>query len=178
VFQRPADNLIPHLSVSGHLRLAARLRRAARRTDVDAMLEELGLGSLASRVPEELSGGEQQRLAFAQAIVGDPSIVIADEPTAELDSATAEGTLGLAASLARRGTAVVVATHDPAVLRVADRTLYLRHGAMEAERHEDRRLSVIDASGRIQLPPEALRMFPGRRAVMTIGDGRLELEPP
>ena len=80
--------------------------------------------------------------------------------------------------LAHRGIGVVVSTHDPAVVEVAERTIYLRHGAVEAETTEARNLSVIDAAGRIQLPPEFLKLFPSRRAVMSLDDGDVKLSPP
>jgi putative ABC transport system ATP-binding protein len=129
VFQRPTDNLISYLTLEQHLWVVARLRR----TDVDipAILGPLGLADRARHRPEELSGGEQQRAALAQAIVGDPLLVIADEPTAELDSATSEGLLGLLKELPRRGLAVVMSTHDPAALEIADNELRLHHGEVE-----------------------------------------------
>jgi len=178
VFQRPSDNLIPYLTVEAHLRLAARIRRPFRRARFDGLLEMLGLERHRDGLPHHLSGGEQQRLAFAQAVVGNPLLVVADEPTAELDSETAQGLLSIMRSLAGRGVALVVATHDPAVIREADRAIYLRHGSVEAEAREDRTLSVIDADGRIQIPPAGLRLFPGRRAVIRVDDGGLRIDPP
>ncbi len=86
--------------------------------------------------------------------------------------------LGLSGSLRDEGTAFAISTHDAMAVRMADRTLYLRHGALEAEAHFDRALSVIDQSGRIQLPPKALRMFPDRRAVITIDEGEVRITPP
>jgi len=178
VFQRPSDNLIPYLTVEAHLRTASRIRRPLRRARFDELLEMLGLGRHRDALPHHLSGGEQQRLAFAQAVVGDPLLVVADEPTAELDSQTALGLLSIMRSLAGRGVALVVATHDPSVIRAADRAIYLRHGAIEAEAREDRMLSVIDADGRIQIPPAGLRLFPGRRAVIRVDDRGLRIDPP
>lgn len=178
VFQRPSDNLIPYLTVGAHMRLAARTRHALHPPRFDDLLEALGMDRHRDKLPHELSGGEQQRLAFAQAVVGDPPLVIADEPTAELDSGTAAHLIDIVASLANRGIGVVVATHDPAVVRAADRTLHIRHGAVEAEGREDRTLSVIDANGRIQLPPSALARFPDRRAVITLDPTGLRIDPP
>ncbi|HEX7147371.1 MAG TPA: ATP-binding cassette domain-containing protein, partial [Actinomycetota bacterium] len=144
VFQRPADNLIPYLTVAEHLRLAARLRggRAAGTDDGAELLELLGLADRRHHRPRELSGGEQQRLAFARAVVGDPPLVVADEPTAELDRAAGAALLAAVGALAARGTALVLATHDPAVVALTERTLYLRHGAMEAEATRQEALSV------------------------------------
>jgi putative ABC transport system ATP-binding protein len=178
VFQRPSDNLVSHLTVAAHLRLAARIRRPFGRHRFDDLLEQLGLGPHRDRLPRELSGGEQQRVAFAQAVVGNPAIVVADEPTAELDSATARALLDVIASLTRQGTAMIVSSHDPEVIRASERALYLRHGSVEAEAAEAQMLSVIDAFGRIQIPPRALAKFPNRRAVVTIDDRGIRIDPP
>ena len=176
VFQRPADNLVPYLTVAEHLELAARLRRGRR--DHGELLELLGLAQRRRHLPGQLSGGEQQRLAFARAVVGDPPLVVADEPTAELDSAAAAALLVAVRALAGRGTALVLATHDPAVVRLSERTFYLRHGAMEAEATGREALSVIDDAGRVQLPPEVLKLFPARRARITVEQGRVWIGPP
>jgi putative ABC transport system ATP-binding protein len=177
VFQRPADNLIPYLTVAEHLRLAAGLR-GAREGDGGELLELLGLADRRHHLPRQLSGGEQQRLAFAKAVVGDPPVVVADEPTAELDRASGAALLAAVAALAARGTGLVLATHDPAVVGLAERTLYLRHGAMEAEATRQEALSVIDEAGRVQLPPEALGLFPNRRARIGVEQGRVWMGPP
>ena len=129
VFQRPADNLISYLTVEQHLHAVARLRKTT--VDVPGILGPLGLATRAGHRPEELSGGEQQRAALAQAIVGDPLLVIADEPTAELDSVTSEGLLGLLTELPKRGLTVVISTHDPAAMAIADDELRLHHGEVE-----------------------------------------------
>jgi putative ABC transport system ATP-binding protein len=178
VFQRPSENLIPYLTVGAHLRAAARARRSFRDVKFDDLLEELGLGRHRDALPRELSGGEQQRVAFAQAVIGDPDVVVADEPTAELDTETGRGLLEIAKGLVRTGIALVLATHDPQVMEVADSVLYLRHGAVEAETRHARRLAVIDADGRIQIPPEGLKLFPERRAVIRIEDDGLRIDPP
>jgi len=178
VFQRPADNLIPYLTVSEHLRLSARIRGMRRDRGADELLEALGIAHRRSHLPRQLSGGEQQRLAFAQAVVGTPPLVVADEPTAELDSTSGLALLETVEMLAGRGTAFVVATHDQAAMRAADRVYYLRHGALQAESKEARALSVIDTAGRIQLPPRALRLFPNRRAEIVVDDGGVRITPP
>ena len=177
MFQRPSDNLISYLTAEEHLGMAARLRGKA---DGDAreLLERLGLGGRADHRPAQLSGGEQQRLALASAVIGSPALVVADEPTAELDSGSGTTLMDLVAHLAGRGTGFVIATHDPIVMKAADRILSLRHGALEAETREDRALAVIDASGRIQLSPDALTLFPDRRAVVTLVDGHVRITPP
>ena len=176
VFQRPSDNLVPYLSAAEHMSLTARLK-GTRLRDLSG-LELLGLGARADHRPHQLSGGEQQRLAFAQALVGDPVLVVADEPTAELDSTSTSSLLRSMSEVADRGATIVVSTHDPAVVRTADRTYFLRHGALEAETSEARFLSVIDDSGRIQLPPKALELFPARRAVIDFDENGVRITPP
>jgi putative ABC transport system ATP-binding protein len=178
VFQRPADNLISYLSVIEHVRLAAHLRGLRGRHQGEDVLAALGLDKRLHNLPRQLSGGEQQRLAFAQAVVGGPALVVADEPTAELDSETAVALVASVAALAAAGSTFVVSTHDPDVVRASDQVLALRHGALEAETRLDRRLSVIDEAGRIQLPPEALKLFPGRRAEIAVEDGHVRIDPP
>jgi putative ABC transport system ATP-binding protein len=178
MFQRPAENLISYLTAAEHLEMAARLRGASAEGESAELLEVLGLRGRAHHVPHELSGGEQQRLALATAVIGNPGLVLADEPTAELDSESAGHLMERIALLREVGLSFVVATHDPIVMKAADVILHLRHGAMEAETTEDRQLGVIDAFGRIQLPPAALRMFPDRRAVVSFEDGEVRITPP
>ena len=130
VFQRPSDNLISYLNVLEHVELAARYRRGPSRDPLE-LLDSLGLAHRAEHRPEQLSGGEQQRVAFAQAVVGSPELVIADEPTAELDSHASEALLQAIHGLAEEGQTVVLSTHDPQAIEVADKTLWLRHGTVE-----------------------------------------------
>jgi putative ABC transport system ATP-binding protein len=178
MFQQPSDNLVPYLTAREHLEMSASLRGGATKGQPDEILETLGLRGRASHRPAQLSGGEQQRLALGAAVVGSPSIVLADEPTAELDSESAHELMEMVAVLRDRGQSFVIATHDPIAMKVADVTLHLRHGAMEAETLEDRQLSVIDAFGRIQIPPAALRLFPDRRAVIRVEGGEVRIQPP
>jgi ABC-type lipoprotein export system ATPase subunit len=124
VFQRPSDNFLAHLTVAEHLRLAGdgNAEREAEALDV------LGLTARRDHRPGELSGGEQQRAAFAQALVAGTPLVVADEPTAELDVASASALLSSMHLLTERGVTVVVATHDRAVVSAADEALELEHG--------------------------------------------------
>jgi putative ABC transport system ATP-binding protein len=177
VFQRPSDNLVSYLTVRQHLKVAARLRGRGGDRSAEELLRTLGIDHRRDHLPHQLSGGEQQRVAFAQAVVGSPGVVVADEPTAELDSHTAAELLATVRTLADRGASFVLSTHDPQVVAMADRTLHLRHGALEAESTERRTLSVIDEAGRIQLPPKALELFRDRRAVIEIADGEVRISP-
>jgi putative ABC transport system ATP-binding protein len=178
MFQRPSDNLVPYLTAIQQLEMSARLRGASGTAEGRDLLHILGLGGREHHAPHQLSGGEQQRLALASAVVGDPSLVVADEPTAELDTEAGRTLMEMVGKLADRGTSFVIATHDPIVMKAADRTYALRHGALETEHLEDRALSVIDAFGRIQLPPNALRMFPDHRAVIAVEEGEVTITPP
>jgi putative ABC transport system ATP-binding protein len=99
---------------------------------VAEMLERVGLGEHAAKLPDQLSGGEQQRAVIARALVGRPAVLLADEPTGSLDSATAQSVTGLLVAAAReRATAVVLVTHDPTVAAHADRVVRLRSGELD-----------------------------------------------
>jgi len=129
MFQSPPDNLLGYLTVREHLELGARLRGLRRRdAQIDALLTRLGLADRAHHRPLQLSGGEQQRVAIAFAAVGPPALIVADEPTGQLDHATVDSVLDALAALAETGVAVVAATHDPAVARRADRVVTMRDG--------------------------------------------------
>jgi putative ABC transport system ATP-binding protein len=130
VFQRPADNFISYLTIAEHLDLA--VREATAVTDPDALLEELGLTERKEHLPAELSGGEQQRAALAVALTAGRHLILADEPTAELDTASAADLLGAVQRLSRRGVAIILATHDANVRRIADDVLELDHGRVQA----------------------------------------------
>jgi putative ABC transport system ATP-binding protein len=179
VYQRPSDNLLAHLTARQQLLRIAR-PRAGREDVVAEALDELGLEDRADHVPREMSGGEQQRLAFARAVVAGHDLVIADEPTAELDTASADAVLDAVDLLARRGVTVLVATHDPRVLARTSQIVTLRDGAVASVTASGTEFAVIDRSGRLQLPPEVRGRFPERRAVLAWDDAseRLTVDPP
>jgi ABC-type lipoprotein export system ATPase subunit len=127
VLQDPADNLVGYLDALGQVELAARLR-GTDPSESAALLEAVGLADRALSRPAQLSGGEQQRVAFAAAAVGRPSLLLADEPTAELDSASGARLVETMRDLVRRGATLVVASHDPAVMAAADDVVVLRDG--------------------------------------------------
>ncbi|MEZ5557275.1 MAG: ABC transporter ATP-binding protein [Pseudomonadales bacterium] len=132
VFQ--AYNLIPVLSALENVEFIMQLQGVAaaeRHRRAQAMLEELGIGELGARRPGELSGGQQQRVAIARALVTDPVLLLADEPSANLDSATTEELLKLLRHLNEsHGVTIVTATHDPMVMAIAKRQVKLRDGAI------------------------------------------------
>ncbi len=131
-------NLIPTLTVAENIRLPLALNAMARAETaarVAALLEELGLEGAEDRFPEELSGGEQQRVAIARAVAHEPGIVLADEPTGNLDLETAERVIKLLdATCRRRGATLVMATHGREVMGLADRVLTIRNARLEAAR--------------------------------------------
>jgi ABC-type lipoprotein export system ATPase subunit len=133
VFQQPGDNLLPYLDAMGHLELAVRLRGGAAPGEPERLLEALGLARRARFRPEQLSGGEQQRLAFAAAVIGGPALVVADEPTAELDHQAGERLLEAIRGLRSQGTGFLVSSHDQAVVRMADRVLQIHDGVVVKE---------------------------------------------
>jgi putative ABC transport system ATP-binding protein len=125
-------NLIPTLTVAENLLLPLELNGrtgAAANARVSDMMAEVGLADRAARFPDELSGGEQQRVAIARAIVHEPRIVLADEPTGNLDLETANAVIGLLDRLCRdAGLTLVMATHSREVIGLADRVLTIRAG--------------------------------------------------
>ncbi len=129
--------LVPDLSVQDNVALPLLLCGASRvsaRTDAERWLERVGMAAERDAVPAELSGGEEQRVAVARALVGDPAVVLADEPTGSLDTIGGERLLDLLLGAAReRGAAVVLVTHDNVVAARADREVRLRDGVVEAE---------------------------------------------
>ena len=138
VFQ--AYNLVPVLSAVENVEfvlLLQGLSTSERRRRSRELLEELGLGELVRKRPGEMSGGQQQRVAVARAIVSNPLIVLADEPTANLDSKTAEALLDLMARMnEERGVTFLVSTHDPRVMARATRILHLADGQIESDERQ------------------------------------------
>jgi len=128
VFQRPSDNLLPYLTAREQLDLAGRLRGGQRAGEAERLLAALGLEHRAGHRPEQLSGGEQQRLAFAAAVIGGPALVVADEPTAELDSEAGERLMRAVLGLREQGTSLVLSSHDPVVTGAVDGILRLHDG--------------------------------------------------
>ncbi|MFC0526164.1 ABC transporter ATP-binding protein [Phytohabitans kaempferiae] len=132
VFQ--SFGLIPILSAAENVGVPLRLAKvpaAEREERVAMLLEMVGLGAHAAQRPYELSGGQQQRVAVARALANDPQLLIADEPTGQLDSETGRSIMDLLRALVRaRGMTALVATHDASLIDMADRVLMLRDGAL------------------------------------------------
>ncbi|UCF41811.1 MAG: ABC transporter ATP-binding protein [Gemmatimonadota bacterium] len=134
-------NLIPVLTVRENVEFPLQLQgvaeRGERRRRVDELLGEVGLHGLAERRPGELSGGQQQRVAIARALVKNPTLVLADEPTANIDSETALEIMRLMQQMnERRGTTFVFSTHDPLVMRHATRLVRLLDGQVASDERQ------------------------------------------
>ncbi|MCB9717337.1 MAG: ABC transporter ATP-binding protein [Myxococcales bacterium] len=135
VFQ--AYNLIPVLTAYENAEMVMRLQGVEadkRRERVMSLLREVGLGGMEDRRPDQLSGGQQQRVAIARAIASDPAVTLADEPTANVDSATADKLLEIMERLNReRGVTFIFSTHDPRVMERARRVVHLVDGKVESD---------------------------------------------
>lgn len=131
-------NLLPTLTAREQLELVGHVNRvpkARRRARADELLAGVGLAAHAAKLPAHLSGGERQRVGIARALMAEPSVLLADEPTAALDPELGAEVVGLLADEAhRRGVATVIVTHDHDLLAVADRHLHLDRGALVEQR--------------------------------------------
>ena len=138
VFQ--SASLLSLLSASENVGVALRLlgtggRKA--RDRVEAALDAVGMADRANHRPEELSGGEQQRVSIARAMVHEPGYLLADEPTGELDSTTGAAILTLLQQAARSGTTVLMASHDPAAINYVDRALFVSDGTLHTPTRQE-----------------------------------------
>lgn len=190
VWQQTSRNLLPYLTALQNvvlpMRLAGRVKGRGQRAQRAAeLLDMMGVGYAADRRPQQMSGGEQQRTAIAVALANHPSLVLADEPTGQLDSATGEQVFNAFRTANEElGTTVVVVTHDQAVATAVDRTVAIRDGRTASEvvrrtsTDDQGRTTVhaseyatVDRSGRLQLPRDYTHALDIRNRVM------LELEP-
>jgi putative ABC transport system ATP-binding protein len=129
-------NLIGDLTVYENVELPLTYRgmaAAERKTRVEESLEKVGMGHRAKHVPSQLSGGQQQRVAVARALAGSPAVLLADEPTGNLDSKNGDAVMDLLQSLHRTGSTIIMVTHDTRFARHADRTVHLFDGQVVEE---------------------------------------------
>lgn len=188
VWQQTGRNLLPYLTAVGNVELPMSLAgvpRRERRERARDLLERLGLGDRVDHRPDSLSGGEQQRTAIAVALANDPEVLLADEPTGELDTATSGQVFDALRTVAHELDITVIAcTHDPLVSGQVDRTVAIRDGRTSSETVRRREtdaagehrviaeeFAVLDRVGRLQLPAEYIDALELERRV------RLELEP-
>ncbi|WP_174552404.1 ABC transporter ATP-binding protein [Microtetraspora niveoalba] len=181
IWQQTARNLLPYLTAQENVLLPMRLAAGkADRVRAAELLDLLGVADCSGRRPGEMSGGQQQRVAIAVALANSPEVILADEPTGELDSDTSEEVFGALRRANRElGVTTVIVTHDPMVADQVDRTIGIRDGRTSSETlrrtSEDGGLiaeeyAVLDRAGRLQLPRDFMTALDMERRV------RLELE--
>ncbi len=207
LWQQSGRNLLPELSIQENVELPQMLSGVGagpRTRRARELLKLVGLEGQEKKYPYQLSGGEQQRAGIAVALANNPKLLLADEPTGELDSVTAGEVLELLRSLNRQlGLTIIMVTHDPAIAAEADRTIAIRDGrtstetrrreaplesvheyaptasaviALPSETHHESIL--IDRVGRLQLPKEAIEAIPfDGRAEVLITEDHVELWP-
>jgi putative ABC transport system ATP-binding protein len=196
VWQNNARNLIPYLTALENIELPMVLAGKPDRKRAVALLTAVGLGGRLDHKLQQLSGGEQQRVAIAIALANNPQLLLADEPTGSIDTATADLILEIFRQVKREfGTTIIIVTHDPALARKVDRFVLIRDGKTSAEAvrrielvetaegqkeqevHEE--LVVLDSAGRLQLPREVMEQLGiTDRARLEVEDGKIVIKPP
>ena len=190
VWQQTARNLLPYLTALQNVMLPMRLTgldAGMRRRVANDLLQATGIAHRAGHRPQELSGGEQQRVAIAVALANQPGLLLADEPTGSVDTATAAAIIDLFRSLAHRyGVTVVIVSHDATISQHVDRTIAIYDGRTSFERVRKQDLAgigqeewvIVDKSGRLQLPPplvEKLGLI--GRARVHVAEDHLQIWP-
>ena len=195
VWQQTARNLLPYLTARENVELPMQLEgipKPERETRSAALLELVGLTPRADQRPGTLSGGEQQRVAIAVALANEPAVILADEPTGELDTTTAHEVFELLRDVNRRlGVTIVVVTHDPLVSEQVSRTVAIRDGRTSTETLRRRasteageehilaeEYAVLDRVGRLQLPRAHVDALDLKRRVrLVLADDHIEIWP-
>jgi len=197
VWQQTSRNLFPYLSALENVALPMMLTNTSpqeREERAENLLELVGLADRAEHIPERLSGGEQQRVAIAVALANNPPLLLADEPTGELDDATASEVLDLFGTVNQElDTTIVIVTHDPEIAYKVGRVVMIRDGKTSTEirrkREYTRRITgsvdtetpleeytLVDGAGRVQLPREFLEELKIHdRASVQIEDGKVTI---
>jgi len=165
VLQGADRNLLPYLSAEQNVAFAQRGSPAERRRELPPVRDVLGAVGLGGRGraklrPDRLSPGERQRLALAVGLAARPGLLLADEPTSQLDTRARDEVLLALDSVRRAGTTVVVVTHDPEVGRHLHRTVTIRDGRVGAEGRRGEDFAVVGRDGTVHLTPEALQVLP------------------
>lgn len=159
VLQNPARNLLPYATVRQNVLFGA--PRRSPRGRADELLEQLELAHLSGKVAGRLSGGEQQRVAIATAVCAGARLLLADEPTSQLDAHGRAEVVDMLGRVNRElGATVVLVTHDQHVAERSARTVTIRDGRVGAEGRHGREYAVIGRDGALQLPPDVLDQFP------------------
>ena len=173
VWQATGRNLVPYLNVRDNIELPqaiAGVNRKQRRERAQELLEALQMSDKSARYPSELSGGEQQRVAIAVALANNPPLLLADEPTGELDTAMAEDVFRMLQRINRQfGVTVIIVTHYAGIALWVDRVIRIRDGRIGSESYlrasyqgdqgNEEEFLVVDRAGRLQLPREYMERF-------------------
>ena len=186
IWQQTGRNLIPYLTALQNIEAPMILEGVKRRiakARAQELLTAVGLSDKARRRPNELSGGEQQRVAIGVALANEPPLLLADEPTGELDSATADEVFRVLREINRSTeVTVVIVTHDREITSRVDRVVAMRDGkastelVRNAESSDVNELAVVDRSGRLQIPREYLdEANIQRRARIDLTDGKVTI---
>ncbi len=175
VLQGAARNLLQYATPVDNVRFAHRSLPRSRRNELMRpleLLEALGLGDVADSPVPQLSGGEQQRVALAVAVANGPGLLLADEPTSQLDHEGRDSVLDLLDVVNERfGTTVVIVTHDPEVGARLGRTVTMRYGRVGQEAHRGESFAVVGKDGGVHLPDELVVEWPPGTQVVVERDG-------
>ena len=193
MWQQTSRNLIPYLTAEQNVEVPMILEghpRGEARERAHMLLAQVGLEEQRAHKPQEMSGGEQQRTAIAVALANDPPLLLADEPTGELDSTTADDVFAVLRALNRDlGVTIVIVTHDRQITQRVDRVVAMRDGRTSTElvRHVQfargteasvDEFAVVDRSGRLQIPRDYLdQLAIGARARVDIAGDHVEVRP-
>ena len=191
MYQSPTDNLIWNLSVVDNVMFPMRYSGKYgnnQRQRANELLEKVGLRGKGKRKPSQLSGGEQQRVAIAVAVANDPILLLADEPTGELDSDTTTQIIDYFKELnADFGLTICVVTHDKRFSKMTDKTYKIQDGRITTLRvgkkigedfKQTEETAIVDSQGNIRLPADVLKSFKDLSSVkIIVKDGKIELIP-
>jgi putative ABC transport system ATP-binding protein len=164
VVQNPSRNLLPYGTAEQNIAFAQRALRGYRRAELQSpleLLDRLGLSELSGQRVSQMSGGEQQRLSVAVGMSGSPGLLLADEPTSQLDTVNRDKVVRLLARITSTfGTTVVVVTHDPAVAAALGRSLTIKEGRADDRDQHREQFVRVDDQGALRLPPDVLAALP------------------
>ena len=186
VWQQTGKNLVPYLDIFSNIELpmmASKLTKNNRKTKVESLIKFLNLEKIAKRLPENISGGEQQIAAIAVALANEPPLLLADEPTGELDDETGVMVLEKMRYVNKNyKTTVVIVTHDPKIENHVDRSIGMRDGKVVNEVISDNsnkknEYIVVDSFGGVQIPQEILKKSKiSSKANLKVADNKISLE--
>lgn len=164
VVQNPSRNLLPYGTAEQNIVFAQRSLRGYRKADLqpaDDLLYRLGLEDLSGQRVSAMSGGEQQRLSVAVGMAGSPGLLLADEPTSQLDTSNRDRVVELLTRITELfGTTVVAVTHDPAVAAAFGRTVTITEGRADDRDQHREQVTVVGPDGSVQLPSDLMAKFP------------------